>query len=365
MNMRHPHQSLSGGAAGIALLHIERARARLESWTGVRPWLARIVHDEISVGANACLYYGAPALAFVLHGAAGQPGLVAALERLDEGVHHVVRDRLERAHRRMDARRLPELREFDLISGLTGLGVCLRRRGHLDLLRHVLTYLVRLTEPVNALPGWWSVGGHGRPRTPEPPGGHANHGMAHGIVGPLALLALSYREGVLVADHARAITRICHWLDEWRQSSRRGVWWPETVALSDLERGATDQTGPTRPSWCYGTTGIARAQQLAALVLNDPVRRLDAENAFLHCLSDPSQHGLLGDRCLCHGTAGLLATARRISQDAESPIPIALIREIHESAPPPKPDGLLIGTAGVSLAVHPVHSDWDACLLLT
>ncbi|MEK8106511.1 lanthionine synthetase LanC family protein [Micromonospora sp. M12] len=81
------------------------------------------------------------------------------------------------------------------------------------------------------------------------------------------------------------------------------------------------QCGPLRPSWCYGTPGISRALQLSALALGDSTRRRLAERAFVACIDDPTQTGQLTDRSLCHGTAGLLTTARRIATDALTPIP--------------------------------------------
>lgn len=174
------HQSLSGGAAGIALLHIERARTGADPWEKANTWLEVSVRDGVSVSSNACLYFGAPALAFVLHGAADQPGIGQALATVDAGTRVVVRSRLDAAHQRIDAGDRPALGEFDLIGGLTGLGACLRRRGCLDLLRDVLAYLVRLTEPLDGLPGWWTYSSTGRTAS-TPPGGHGNNGMAHGI----------------------------------------------------------------------------------------------------------------------------------------------------------------------------------------
>lgn len=224
-------------------------------------------------------------MAFVVH-AAGQPAYVAALGVLDGHVATLTRERLARAHGRIDRGHLPALREFDLIRGLTGIGAyLLHRHGGGDLLRDVLSYLVRLSEPQMAggvaLPGWWS-----------------DHGV--------------------VTGHAEAIVRIVAWLNQWRSGTRSRAWWPETISLSEWRTGAVRQPGPQRPSWCYGTPGLARAQQLAALAL-----RLQAR----------------------------------------------LEEHLHRRGPPPA-DGLLEGTAGVRLVEHtvagtaPPTSGWDACLLL-
>ncbi|CNE64627.1 Lanthionine synthetase C-like protein [Mycobacterium tuberculosis] len=167
-------QNLAEGAAGIALLHLETG-----DWEAAYAALREAVAEGVSVAAGASLYYGAPALAFVL-AASDRAGLDQAKAGTAAGTATVTRRRLEIAHRRIDQRQHPNYAEFDLIRGLTGLGVALRRIGAIDLLGEVLTYLVRLTEPVDGLPGWWCPTGPDR-TGPGPAGGHSNHGMAHGI----------------------------------------------------------------------------------------------------------------------------------------------------------------------------------------
>jgi hypothetical protein len=229
----------------------------------------------------------------------------------------------------------------------------------------VLAYLVRLVEPIDGLPGWWCLHGPNRNRT-GPVGGHGNHSIAHGIAGPLALLALTLLDGVKVGGQAEAITHICQWLDTWQQQAGDGAWWPQIVTLDDLERGEPNQAGPLRPSWCYGTPGIARAQQLAARALGDTARQHLAESAFTACIRDPIQRGQLIDRGLCHGTAGLLTTARRITADAQTPIALAPLLHLHRhvAAAADEPPGLLDGAAGAELAAAGTTTAWDACLLL-
>ncbi len=352
-------QSLADGAAGIALLHRETG-----AWAEMYTALDQAVAEGVSIADGASLYYGAPALAFVLAGT-DQSGLARATATAAAGTATLTRRRLEAAHRRIDHRRQPEYAEYDLIRGLTGLGVALRRIGDRDLLRDVLTYLVRLTDPINGLPGWWCP--HGPTRNqPAPPGGHSNHGMAHGITGPLALLALTLIDGVTVDGHTQAITRVCQWLDTWQRQTSASAWWPEFVTLDDLDRGEPRLSRPPRLSWCYGAPGIARAQQLAARALGDTTRQRNTETAFAACIADPAQLDSLVDRGLCHGTAGLLTAARRIAADALTPIPTEPLARLHHHTTPAatEPTGFLDGAAGADLAVVGTTTGWDACLLL-
>ncbi|WP_426504330.1 lanthionine synthetase C family protein [Dactylosporangium sp. McL0621] len=353
-------QSLEGGALGIALLHLET-----RNWPAAAAALRDATVDDVTIGEGASLFYGAPALAFVLT-AINHPGLVHARAVAADGTAAVTRRRLDAAHRRIDDRAQPHYGEYDLISGLTGLGVVLRRLGDHDLLRDVLAYLVRLTDPVYDLPGWWCWNGPER-SLPIPDGGHANFGMAHGITGPLALLAVAYRDHITVDGHRQALHRICRWLDAWQQDTNTGTWWPPTLTRNELHHGTTRQQTPLRPSWCYGTPGIARAQQLAGQALDDAARQHLAETVFASCIADRTQLRRITDRSLCHGTAGLLATARRINADAGAPIAIAPVERLHRRAraTPDEPPGLLDGTAGADLATAETNTTaWDTCLLL-
>jgi hypothetical protein len=346
---------------GIALLHLETG-----NWDAAYTAIEEAVSGGVSVASGASLYYGAPALAFVL-AASDRPALARAKAVAATGTATVVRHRLEAAHARIDRRQRSATEEFDLIRGLTGLGVVLRRIGALDLLGEVLTYLVRLTEPLDGLPGWWCPTGPNRDE-PGPAGGHSNHGMAHGITGPLALLALTMSDGVHVDGQPAAIARICQWLDHWeRRTSGGSTWWPQIITLDEVRRDDTSQPGPLRPSWCYGTPGITRAQQLAAHALGDTARQHAAETAFAACTRDPEQMTRLTTRGLCHGTGGLLAAGRRITADAFSPSPLPQILDLHRQAdagPGEPPPGFLDGTAGADLATAGIATSWDACLLL-
>ncbi|MGH4006742.1 MAG: lanthionine synthetase LanC family protein, partial [Pseudonocardiaceae bacterium] len=150
-------------------------------------WASATTRTPVTAHPDACgLFRGAPAVAFALH-AAGQPSYATALNTLDSHISALTRRRLERAHERIDRGRVPTLREFDLISGLTGIGVyLLHRHGRGDVLRDVLTYLVRLAEPLETesgetLPGWWCGEGPGNHPAHRWPGGHGNLGLAHGI----------------------------------------------------------------------------------------------------------------------------------------------------------------------------------------
>jgi lantibiotic biosynthesis protein len=105
-----------------------------------------MTRHAVNANANASLYAGAPAVAFVLR-TADHAAYAAAVKALDTRIDIPTRQRLDRAQDRIASGQVPALREFDLISGLTGIGAYLLHRSAVDdeLLREVLSYLVRLS----------------------------------------------------------------------------------------------------------------------------------------------------------------------------------------------------------------------------
>ncbi|SCD55619.1 Lanthionine synthetase C-like protein [Streptomyces sp. DvalAA-14] len=368
-------QSLATGAAGTALLPIERAQRGTDSWAEVHTRLAACTSDLVA-DEQASLYFGAPAVAFALHTAHVSTGrYVGALDTLDAQITQLTRRRLASADARIDRGERPRVGEFDLFYGLTGLGAYLLCRDpQTKVLRDVLSYLVRLTWPLSGdddqLPGWWTLLSPSGSISAEFPGGHGNLGMAHGIAGVLSVLAIATRRGAVVEGQTGAMRRICAWLDTWRQESDTGPWWPYWITLAEHRTGILTQAGPSRPSWCYGTPGLVRAQQLAGMALGDSDRQRMAEEALLACLADPGQLGRIRDGGICHGAAGLLHTTRRVARDARSDAFAAHLPRLQAllaSQPVAGGDGFLDGTTGPALVLTSADgttaSGWDTCLL--
>ena len=374
---RRWEQSLGDGPAATALLRLEHGQDPREALTTMlaSPILAH--PDQVG------LFDGAPAAAFTL-AATGYHGVFAVLDR---HVQAITRARLATAHARIDVGELPVKREFDLISGLGGLAAYLLRRdthpgtdpadARGGLLGEVLAYLVALTRTrPDGLPGWWAAGG---PTGPGPrwAGGHGNLGLAHGISGVLAVLALAMRRGITVAGQAEAIDTICRWLDRWRCGTGHQAWWPEAITRDEHIAGVARPGHPSRPSWCYGTPGITHALHLAGLALDDPRRRRSAAATLAWTLADETQLAQLSDVSVCHGWAGVLHTARRMAEHDEqvrAHVPqLAAQLTQHHARHRQRTlgrHGLLTGDAGVQLVQHAATTNtapvtrWDACLLL-
>jgi len=183
------------------------------------------------------------------------------------------------------------------------------------------------------------------------------------------------QRGVTVDGHNTAIDTICSWLDQWRVGHGRHAWWPEVIDQHELRNRKAVHGGPPRPSWCYGTPGIARAQHLAGLATGDHTRVHLAEQALLGCATDERQLAQLTDASLCHGWAGLAHTLVCGAADTDNPrltraatTTLTRMREQVNQYARPAHDGLLEGTSGIALAdletLQPARSGWDTCLLV-
>jgi hypothetical protein len=376
-------QSLTEGAAGIALLHIERAHAGHGTWQQAHSWISSAVAGEVSASDTSGLFHGLPAVAFMLDAAsAGTSRYQSGLSGIDRHLAVLACRRAETGLARIRAGRLPGFHEYDVFFGLTGIGaVLLRRDPGGTALEIVLRYLVALTRPLyvdgKEVPGWWCGHDPHRRQSPDYPGGHGNFGAAHGIAGPLALLGHTARRGITVDGQIEAIGTVLAWFDRWRQESPAGPWWPEWITLADLRAGRPGQRQASRPSWCYGTPGITRAGQVASIAIGEELAQRQYEQALVQCLHDPVQRARVTDADLCHGAAGLYMTARRVAEDARCTALSARLPGLaaglhrHALTGTTEVPGFLDGAAGTALALHATAADtapisgWDACLLIS
>ncbi|SEH01159.1 Lanthionine synthetase C-like protein [Nonomuraea solani] len=374
--------SLNEGFLGVALLHAElgrreHAHAFLAAAAGTRP-------------ARHALSDGLPALLFATRAAAVKPGDYAGLLGRAEGaVREITRQRAE-----TETAGLARLRQdgggvtfgsYDVVEGLSGLGRLVLAYGDTE----PLSYLIALTEPREVaggtVPGW--LVSHAPIRGGPDGDGHFNLGLAHGIPGPLALLAIAHREGVRLPGQEEAIERVADWLLGWTD----GRSWPPTVTFHhELARTHTHAL-PPRPAWCYGTAGVARALFLAGTALDRPDWRRAAIRALRETLALPWDAWGMVDAGLCHGWAGMLHATYTVGRDSGDETLLAaadglagrIVAAYADDAPfgfrysatggvevSPDRVGLLEGAAGIALALHhygtgePPVTGWDTALLM-
>jgi lantibiotic biosynthesis protein len=278
------------------------------------------------------------------------------------------------------------VREFDLISGLTGVGayLLLRREepGVAAALRAAVGSLVELTGSDGDGPRWRTLPGQLSPdERARYPNGYLNCGLAHGIPGPLAVLSLALQAGADQPGLPDAVARTADWLADQRTDDPFGPTWPNAVPLPN--------GGAARAAWCYGGPGVAAALRLAGDALGpEGARHRDLAAAALSAaLARPAEVARIDSPTFCHGQAGLLAItatfARATGDDGFRRAAAVLAGGLLDRFDPATPlgyrdleaggrdidqPGLLTGAPGVALALlgatSPVEPAWARLFLL-
>lgn len=290
--------SLAAGHPGVALLFTTLAADRGgDARTVAHGHLAAAIRADGGLHATG-LYAGMAAVAFAARLAATGPAayrsvLTTLTPRLADAA-------VERAWHLRTARAAGTgvaAHQYDAVSGVAGLArllLALDPRG--PALRHCLEALTDLAEPAatghGTLPGWWSAAGPGRDvPSPDYPRGHLNLGLAHGIPGPLAVLALALEQGVRVPGQEEAVARLAGWLVQRRSEDAYGPYWAMTLRAEDELAGALPPSPATRAAWCYGSPGVARALFLAGRALGEPAWRRTAARSCTRYSPGPPPPG--------------------------------------------------------------------------
>jgi lantibiotic biosynthesis protein len=309
---------LSGANSSVALVCAQLDRLYPDAgWD-------RLGHICLTAAAEAAgrdgmplgLYEGVAGLGYSAERLAGGRArygmLLTSVDEVLTGFVGASRARLEQA------RGLP-VRAWDLISGITGIGVYLLARRTVPAARaaleQVLAALVDLSREAGGAPRWATPAEQlfedMRESAPE---GNVNCGVAHGAPGPLALMALALLNGVEVGGQIDAMRRVAAWLAARALPGRWGPEWPAAVPL-----GAASTAGPppaARPGWCYGNAGVARALWLTGRALEETEHVRLAVRALRQALERQQAELPLDSPTLCHGVAGLAQVALRIAADS-------------------------------------------------
>lgn len=385
--------SVSFGDAGLALLFGQLDRCYPDqSWD-------RVAHSYLTSAGRSLES---------VPGAQLPPGLISGLAGLCFTTHYLSRNgtRYQRmlgtldellAERTIATARLPDpfpdgvsFHDYDQISGPAGIGAYLLLRGDLPgsaaALATVLDRLLFLSEwrddgqlRLFIPPEWQPTPRH----LAQYPQGATDCGLAHGVPGPLALLALAQINGVERPGLVAAIRRLADWIVAQRCDDSWGINWPSGVPPQGEPRDRT----PTKAGWCYGSPGVARALWLAGLALHDSELQALAVEALRAVRRRPIALRGIPSPIICHGVAGTLQIVLRFANDTGDPQLVALAEEMTQellnlfdaSAPVGFRDveyagqlidnpGLLNGAAGIALALLAAASDiepqWHRMFLL-
>lgn len=375
----HDHWSLAGGDTGIALFfayldrlcpgegYDEQAAERIE----------RAIQCVASVPMQPALYSGFPGIAWtVAHLSEADAGDDDPLATIDEVLCDVVGVS-------------PWQGEYDLVSGLTGLGVYALERlpapAAVEILKRVIDRLDELAEPSADGVTWPTPGdllartGVGRCDAKS-----YNLGVAHGMPGVIGMLAQALAAGVAVDQSGRLLEGAVRWL--------------LSQMLPDHHVGrfayANEPGAPpivARLAWCYSEAGIAPVLLAAARSAGRADWETVARQLARAAAERPDDATGVQDAGLCHGAAGLGHLFNRLYQSTgdssllkrsrrwfrralamrDSDRPLAGFASLHYG-----PDGktyrlddpgFLEGAAGIGLALAAaagdIAPDWDRVLL--
>lgn len=398
--------ALTDGNPGVAQLYAELGRdGDRTARERTHAHLSAAVRDGAST-PPAGLYRGPASVAYAAHRAGLGTGDFATLSaQLDPMLAESAARTADQGLALLRAGDpITSWRYYDVIVGTSGIGrLLLARHTHTGddritaALEAVLELIVATaTAPdvhtdVGTVSPWWSKETYiGLPDAP----GHLNLGLAHGIGGPLALLALSWAAGVRIPRHEEAIEALADLLESWRRTDEYGTYWAYS-ATTDIGRDWWQEPRHrVRDAWCYGALGLARCLQLAG----DALRRTDWTARAVeaaHGSVAAMDRGFVTDHSLCHGWAGILRIVQRMAADTGDPVLGAALPELTERLlagfDPDAPfgyrytirnfplgadrPGYLEGAAGIALALHAVargerpatdatDTAWDAALLI-
>ena len=284
--------------------------------------------------------------------------------------------------------------EFDLIVGLSGVAAYLLQRGYeppMDVaLQAILDSMVALTEETEGIPHWYTpyhlLAGEGMAE--HYPEGNLNCGLAHGIPGPLAVMALGLEAGLPVEGLKEAVARTAQWLVRHQSRDQYGINWPTVVPYCPGGKVEQNQLDSSRAGWCYGAPGVARSLWLAGRALGDDDIQQLAVQGMEAVYRRPVEERRIDSPTFCHGVAGLLQVTLRFAHDTSLPVFTEAASELTEQLlamyDPERAlgfcsiepggnlvdqPGLLDGAPGVALVLLAASSNveptWDRLFLLS
>jgi lantibiotic modifying enzyme len=374
--------SLAGGRAGLAILYAYLARAGLADRAGAD---ADEFLDEATaalghVSMPSGLYSGFTGVAWAvahLHDSREQ-----AIDDVNEEVDQTLHEYLTRS---------PWTDDYDLVSGLVGIGVYAMERLPSRNARRLLALVVdRLddTAELSDRGATWFTAPELLPDWQRQlcPHGYYNLGLAHGVPGVIALLSGSCAAGVARAKARPLLDAAVAWLLSQKLAEGAGSTFPTTVAPGAEMR-------PSRLAWCYGDPGIAGSLLAAARAAGVSSWGREAIEIARRSAARPFDEAGIRDAGLCHGAAGLAHIFNRMYQSTGDRCLSEAARfwftqalDMRQpgrgiagyAAWDPRADGtagwkddpgLLSGAAGIALAllaaVSPIEPAWDRMLLLS
>jgi class I lanthipeptide synthase len=369
--------SLSCGSAGLAVCHAQLARTRRDRQAADTA-LTRL-EEAVDVLATE------PLTSSLYSGFTGIAWAVETVDRLLAAESDDRNGDIDEALMSL-LRRYPERALYDLVHGLTGLGVYALARwprpAAAQCVVAIAEQLARRARHDRDGAYWWTPPMWKGPQRERYQPGGVDLGVAHGMAGIIPFLARVHRLGLARQTVRPLLDGAVDWLLAHMVDTASGPTAPYFVA-DEVE------SGPARSAWCYGDPGVAMALLLAARDVGEPAWAAAATALAMGAANRPPDQSGVVDAGLCHGSAGLTHLFNRMYQMtseslladaarfwAERTLELcsasALGRDVGPSdaaEPAWKGPGLLEGAAGVVLALEAATTTaepaWDQVLLVS
>ena len=302
--------SLASGSAGLAVCSGQLARTR-RGPTAAEAALAHLAEAALAHLEDAVDMLAAEPLTSSLY--SGFTGIAWAVELVDKMLGTAGEDRngdIDEALANL-LPRYPQEAPYDLINGLTGLGVYALARwprpGAAPCLLGVVEQLARRAREDGDGIYWWTpCSWRGLRGERYRPAG-VDLGVAHGIAGVIPFLARVHRLGLARPVVRPLLDGAVGWLLAHMVDTASGPTVPYFVA-----EGV--EPGPARSAWCYGDPGVAMALLLAARDVGESAWAKAATGLALRAAARPAGQAGVTDAGLCHGSAGLAHLFSRLYQ---------------------------------------------------
>ena len=300
--------SLASGSAGLAVCNGQLARTRCDP-RAADAALTRL-EEAVDVLATqpltSSLYSGFTGIAWAVELVDGL--LSAGGEDRNGDIDEALTSLL---------RRYPEDAPYDLVNGLTGLGVYALARwprpAAAQCVLGVVEQLARRARHDRDGVYWWTPPSWQGPRREQYRPGGVDLGVAHGIAGVVPFLARVHRLGLAQQTVRPLLDGAVRWLLAHMVDTVSGPTVPYFVADGV-------EPGPARSAWCYGDPGVAAALLLAARDVGEPAWAAAATGLAMRAANRPPDQTGVVDAGLCHGSAGLAHLFNRMYQMTAEPV---------------------------------------------
>ncbi|ATL67743.1 lanthionine synthetase C family protein [Nocardia terpenica] len=310
---------LAHGHAGISLLFAELARRDRKREVGAHAHLTACATQLHGRSSPIGLFDGLAGLAFASRISSNSCEDYGNIGKVVGSHARFVAIRTDNAWSDRFDSGTPAVRaiDYDLISGLTGLGVYLladepRDYVALEHIVHALTLLAR-TRVIEGheVPAWWND----QTDIPDHRYGQLDFSLAHGISGPLAFLSAALIADVEFPGQRETIDYLATWLLRQRRvDGDDRPFWPRDL---NFEQFTATSTAPPRRmlAWCWGNAGVAHSLRLAGRAMNHKEWVAEGVTTLLNAFDRIDETERIRDAGICHGWAGLLQIMLRAAAD--------------------------------------------------